>query len=60
MKNSRLLFALIFVGAVGACSAAEPTGPLPQAPLNSTYMGGGTSTPPDSLKQPADSTTQKG
>ncbi len=58
MKNSRLLFALFLFGAA-ACSAAQPTGPLPESPRNSVLMGGGTGTPPDSTKAPADSTKLK-
>jgi hypothetical protein len=52
MKNSRLLFALILVSAA-ACSAVEPTSPLPEAPRNSVYAGGGNGgTPPDSTAKP--------
>lgn len=51
MKNVRLLFALALVVAATACSA-EPTTSLPQAPRNSTYLGGGTGTPPDTTTPP--------
>lgn len=55
MKNARLLFALILAGAAAACSAADSTGPLPEAPRNSIYAGGGTGTPPDTTTQPVKS-----
>lgn len=51
MKNARLLFALLVVAGAAACSA-EPTGPLPEGPRNSTYLGSGTGTPPDTTKTP--------
>ena len=57
MKNARLLFALILVGAA-ACSAAEPTGPLPDSQRN-VYMGGGNGTPTDSTTQRPDSTSTR-
>lgn len=59
MKNARLLFALILVGSAVACSAAEPTGPLPESQRNSVYMGGGNGTPPDSTAQRSDSTSTR-
>lgn len=52
MKNARLLCSLVLVG-VAACSAAAPTGPLPQPPLGSGFMGSGSDTLP---KPPADTT----
>lgn len=56
MKNARLLFALILVGAAAACST-EATGPSAESPNHSTFMGGGNGTPPDSTTtQPADTT----
>jgi len=60
MKNVRLLFALILVGVTAACSASEPTGPLPQSPRNSTYAGGGNGTPADSTSKSSDPTKQGG
>ena len=52
MKNARLLFALLAVAGAAACSAAEPTGPLPEAPRNSTYLGSGTGLPQDTTVTP--------
>ncbi|MEW5929973.1 MAG: hypothetical protein AB1941_21165 [Gemmatimonadota bacterium] len=50
MKNARLLFALLVVAGAAACSAAEPIGPLPEGPRNSTYLGTGAGTPTDTTK----------
>jgi len=58
MKNARLLCSLVVVGvAAAACSAAAPTGPLPDSPRISTFMGSGSDTLP---KPPADTTKQGG
>lgn len=59
MKNARLLFALVLVGAAAACSADGPTGSPSDAPRHSAYMGGGAGTPPDSTSPPTDSTKPK-
>ena len=59
MKNARLLFALVLVGAAAACSAAGPTGSPSDAPRHSVYMGGGNDTPRDTTTSPTDSTKPK-
>ncbi|HEX8272289.1 MAG TPA: hypothetical protein VF615_06525 [Longimicrobiaceae bacterium] len=60
MKNARLLFVVLAVAAAAAaCSVGGPTGPLPQAPRNSAYLGGGNGTPSDTVP-PADSTKKGG
>ena len=60
MKNARLLFAVILVGGAAACSAAEPTGPLPGSLRNSNFSGSGNDTLPILTKAPVDSTKQGG
>ena len=57
MKSARLLCSLVLVGVAAACSAAAPTGPLPDSPRSSTFMGSGSDTLP---KPPADTTKQGG
>lgn len=58
MKHARLSFALVLVLAGGAaCSAAEATGPVPESPRSSVYIGSGNDTNPTT--QPADTTQQK-
>jgi hypothetical protein len=57
MKNARLLCSLVLVGVAAACSAAAPTGPLPDSPRSSTFMGSGSDTLP---KPPVDTTKQGG
>lgn len=57
MKNARLLCTLVLVGVAAACSAAAPTGPLPNPSWSSVFVGSGSDTLP---KPPADTTKQGG
>jgi hypothetical protein len=56
MKNARLLCSLVLVGVAAACSAAAPTGPLPDTPRNSGFYGSGS----DSLPKTLPDTTKQG